>query len=603
MNRGVDRMLKIMNIWKSRRSVALLMAAVMAASVLTGCSSEKSGGAGVTAAETAAVSVDEAAAEMSEISASSDTDTASADYNDGKEADTDSNVTNGLPVVSDGNYPESFDLRDYGYVTPVKLQNPFGYCWAFAACAAAETSILSSLGKTYEETGLDLSEHHLAWFAKSHIPAEGEDGYDSSNSQSGEGYYTQSWAEPGDYEGGYPLYAIPAFAAGIGAASEETAPYMGKNGEKQYISAFGIFGKQAYCYSADDDWSLDEDIRYSRMYDLEAAYLLPEMAADGDSLNEEGIEAAKQMLVTGHGIAVAFTTDDENDEDAPKYMNEKTYAHYAYEKTYANHCVCIVGWDDSYSRENFNSDNPLPAGDGAWIAKNSWGAKDEEFPNKADWGIDGTGYFYISYYDMSLELPSAFDFDTTADSSQYDVVGQYDFLMTADNTYHEDENKVVTANVFEAEEDMSLEAVGTMCSFPGVSITYEVYILDDDFTGPTDGTAAASFERDYTYAGYYREKLDSPIELKKGQKYSVTVCQKDSEKYYYQYAESLTGADSILSLFSSDYYVAIMNEGESFISFEGKGWQDMRDYLEIEGDGTDAAAFDNFSIKAFGRSK
>ena len=41
-------------------------------------------------------------------------------------------------------FPESLDLREYGLVTPVKLQNPFGTCWGFAAVAAAETSLLGS---------------------------------------------------------------------------------------------------------------------------------------------------------------------------------------------------------------------------------------------------------------------------------------------------------------------------------------------------------------------------------------------------------------------------------------------------------------------------
>ena len=51
--------------------------------------------------------------------------------------------------------PASFDLRnvdtdgdgvgDRCYVTPVRFQNPFASCWAFAAIAAAETSLLGSV--------------------------------------------------------------------------------------------------------------------------------------------------------------------------------------------------------------------------------------------------------------------------------------------------------------------------------------------------------------------------------------------------------------------------------------------------------------------------
>ena len=83
--------------------------------------------------------------------------------------------------------PAQYDLRDSGVVTPVKFQNPWGTCWGFSAIAASETSILSEKGQTYAETGLDLSERQLAYFAARHLPF-GEEG-DSYNNQAGEGVY------------------------------------------------------------------------------------------------------------------------------------------------------------------------------------------------------------------------------------------------------------------------------------------------------------------------------------------------------------------------------------------------------------------------------
>ena len=37
-----------------------------------------------------------------------------------------------------------------------------------------------------------------------------------------------------------------------------------------------------------------------------------------------------------------------------------------------DHAVCIIGWDDNYSKDNFNT-NYKPKNNGAWIVKNSWG--------------------------------------------------------------------------------------------------------------------------------------------------------------------------------------------------------------------------------------
>ena len=73
-------------------------------------------------------------------------------------------------AVKYGGIPRKFDLRDEDLVTSVKLQAPYGTCWAFGACSAAETSILSRLGMTnteYKEKygeELNLSEKQIAYW-------------------------------------------------------------------------------------------------------------------------------------------------------------------------------------------------------------------------------------------------------------------------------------------------------------------------------------------------------------------------------------------------------------------------------------------------------
>ena len=90
-------------------------------------------------------------------------------------------------------YPAAFDLRHAdlngdgqyeNYVTPVRLQNPFGDCWAFAVGAAVESSLLSS---GLAAGDVNFSEKHLAYFLynTSHGFAP-----DDPHSQNGEGLYT-----------------------------------------------------------------------------------------------------------------------------------------------------------------------------------------------------------------------------------------------------------------------------------------------------------------------------------------------------------------------------------------------------------------------------
>lgn len=64
------------------------------------------------------------------------------------------NLTNNVIVVD--NYPSRFDLREWGWETPVKNQGIMGACWAFAFVESMESSLQKATGIEY-----DLSENNM----------------------------------------------------------------------------------------------------------------------------------------------------------------------------------------------------------------------------------------------------------------------------------------------------------------------------------------------------------------------------------------------------------------------------------------------------------
>ena len=64
------------------------------------------------------------------------------------------NFTNNNINVSD--LPARFDLRDWGWVTPVKNQGDMGACWVFGPVAALESALVKATENTY-----DLSENNV----------------------------------------------------------------------------------------------------------------------------------------------------------------------------------------------------------------------------------------------------------------------------------------------------------------------------------------------------------------------------------------------------------------------------------------------------------
>ncbi len=479
--------------------------------------------------------------------------------------------------LNDWDSVTSYDLVSTGYVTPVKRQHPWGTCWAFAAIAAAESSILAETGQSYAVTNLDLSERHLAWFAYQAATASV-----AGEGQEGEGYHSKLADENQTLDfGGRAGYSTTAFAAGVGPVAESAAPYR-SNGADPYINCSVIapgettpteqnlnsyqiqcLRNQSYTvvenyYASTDydgnptDWSLDASLFTQSDYQLEESYILPDTAlfdSDGDfaGLNQEGIDAVKEQIYTYHrAVACSFYSDTSrpSEDVGYKYINRNTWASYTYDRTDINHAVTIVGWDDSYSKENF-AEGHQPEGDGAWLVKNSWGAETEDFPNSNSWGLENedgenTGYFWISYYDHSIQNFEAFDFYTSADGedvSSETITDQYD-LLTDGSTYYYRRKKsaLSSANLFEASEDRTLRSVACRTVKPNTTVTFEVYLLGDDAESLNEGTPVVTREVTYEYGGYHRLELaeDERVPMREGQQYSVVVTQYcNTDGYYY----------------------------------------------------------------------
>ena len=551
-------------------------------------------------------------------------------------------------------FPATFDLRDVdgmNFVTPVKDQGMTGTCWAHATMAASETSILYENWKVNgikpEENPLDFSELQLTWFTKTPVPEN--DPYYAS--QAGEGSYDTGSPIA---VGGTVFDRMRILGAGMGPVMDADVPLMSKSGNVIWV-AFDeetddlVYDEEGnpvtelhpldweapdgwypYVYNIDDseDFSVDESYRYQSVITLENTNILESPAIynrdrEYEGYNENATNQIKSELMQGRAVAIAYCADNE------LYLSEN-YAHYTCDPQFSNHDVTIIGWDDSYSRENFNTgtseegNDLTPPEDGAWIVKNSWGSLDNEpFPNF--FGVNGSGYFYLSYYDKTLSNPASFDYDISTLNATYNAPAfQYDFLNGYYTNLYSD-TPDSGANVFTSTENRLIDAVSTFTLSTNADVTYQVYKLNPDYTSPVDGELVASVDKHYDYWGYKREKLETPAAIAAGQAFSVVVTVKDEDGYLEtigantstKFNDAWNAAIEDETRQLSGYSKAVINPGESWISEEGE-WKDLiefdsflttlndydPDYEEVFGSREisleGGQVYENLAIKAFG---
>ncbi|WOC32203.1 MULTISPECIES: C1 family peptidase [Caproicibacterium] len=483
--------------------------------------------------------------------------------------------------------PASYDLRTENRVTPVKDQKSNGTCWAFGALGSAESNLLTtlkSLGTAFSSVAaagqaVDLSEKHLVWFAFH--------GQNSGTVSQYAGADTFTTADTFNI-GGSRAISVPTLARWYGAADESDLPYKTTaSGKLQAVT--------------------DSSLQTISRSHLQNAVFLPEPVVydlqrnglPGDiSYSSEARTAVKQAIMQQGAVSVGYHAPEDTAEQN-RFYGEDTNGYYCNDKKlyYANHEVTLVGWDDNYAKENFVS---TPQGDGAWLVKNSWGSSATWTSGKSDeGGVGSDGYFYLSYYDLSLSEPTSFEMENTAykgtqTAHTYSQIYQYDGAGLGASVWSSDE-PVQFANVFTAREDTQLQAVSVQAARANATATIDIYVNPTE-GNPASGGHLVSLKKTFSDAGYYTVPLGSNLLLNKGDTFSVV-----EQVSYPEDGQTLYGVlvESGKSNISEDGYGVEISctAGQSYYKEANAGWKDQagNDRLQTERGSTTG----NAAIKVF----
>lgn len=373
--------------------------------------------------------------------------------------------------------PTTFDLREDNRIGAVLDQGSTENCWAFAALASAEASILDYFPHTL------FSQSHLAWFSYTGDEEEELNG--------------SAFAGAAAYgRGAFEQQAVATLAAWEGPVSHSKAPFKAE--------------------------TMDEALRYEADYHLQDAFYLPSSMGDYYDRPLTASTAAVKRIIKDEGpVTVSIATKGDGTYTTDRGSGGKAHTtFYSDTKKTIDHTVLIVGWDDTFSKSNF-SDLSQPHSDGAWLVRNSWGTS---------WGDDG--YFWLSYEDAAAVYGVCYQLESAANYSnhyQFDTMGWRTSLSLATAGGQGDaassSKSAFMANIFTAEGAEDLKAVSFYTTDEATS--YEISVFrNPDAGNPTSGERIGSSQRGQeAYPGYHTVELESALQtnLNAGDTFSVVV--------------------------------------------------------------------------------
>lgn len=485
----------------------------------------------------------------------------------------------------------SYSLLDI-IPTNVKVRNQenTNTCWAFASLGALESNLaLLDYRNTNQSITYDYSERHLVYGARRNV---------FNNNQINDYGFTKKIEEGGNF-----FHAQTYLSNGMGAVKEEEMPFENNSNN---IDISEIKNKTISTTLYDTIWLEDID----------------------DVGKDQLVSRMKQIISTYGGIYAGvhganLISDSYNNNTGAIFCNNSiSYP--------LDHAVTIIGWDDNYSRDNFNEASK-PTNDGAWIVKNSWGEEirtnlleikrnlysqhtsefnnldifsAEEIPNNLveqiygdSYGankvsIDGEelvieignkGYMYISYEDVNI-YTNLSAIQKSTNTKDYDNIYQYDKLGAGASVKFSGIGKIYIANKFNRYNTEN-EVLDKISLFTLQEITCKVYVNpnSDDLSNLQE-VELETGNSITLEPGYHVIELKNPINLT-GNSFAVaTSIEVDGQ------------AINVMVENKSLDENAEINNDESFYTdetgFATGNWFDWND-------GEDEGVKGNVSIKAF----
>ena len=362
-----------------------------------------------------------------------------------------------------------YDPRILGYNTVTKNQNPYRLCWMYSTIGAAEQYISRNYGNEF-----DLSEAHGAVaYSNSIIPQE---------SSSNDGYYND----------------VP----NVGRFTADALQYL-SNWNEPILEHNSVHWN-----------SMVNEEEYPKAQ-LNPSYSVPITESFTDAKStfnltgikylEDSVDTIKTAIknyggvITDLYIQQYLLNRDSNNEYNLCFIQDGNTT----DKKAPNHSIVLVGWDDSYSRNNFDASN-RPQNDGAWLVRNSW------------YNQDSNNYFWVSYEHTSLHSNSSKRIAITsmkeADDSEYMLSYDYMALANCDTEYSE---TVYLCNIFDISDYTNTynSIKGVMLYLKSTGCQYRVKIaqLDDNNNLPANlddlGVVASGnhIGEGYVYANFNQE--------------------------------------------------------------------------------------------------